>query len=161
MSLESDTASLKKYVWTMFGLQAEIQTIIANKIPVGPSSIATVFLSTRGALYIFIATRGEQTLGDVKKILSRMNLRAENFLPPRADKNYFNESARAKFVKVFPGRKNVGEKDLLFYRTLVPYNPALVQISSVEGGVIKQYDTDAVGHWRNSVKFAYRKIITS
>jgi len=161
MSLESDKANLEKYVWTMFGLQVEVKTIIANKVPAGASSMATVFLSNRGVLYAFVATRGGQTLGDVKKILSRMNLKPDQFLPPHADKNYFLESARDKFIKVFPGRQNINEKDLGFYRTLVSYNPALVQIAEVENGVIKQYDTDAVGHWRTNVKFTYRRITTS
>lgn len=142
-------------------MQIGVKSIIVDRIPVGASSAATVFLSDRGLLYAFIATRGGQTLGDVKKILSRMNLRAGQFLPPRANPTYFDDVAAKKFNEVFPSRRKVNDSDLIFYRTLVPYNPALIQVAEIENGVIRQYDSDAVGNWRNSVKFAYRRIITS
>ncbi len=155
-----DEINLEKHIHAAFGLNVEIKSVIANKIPVGPSASAIGFLSNKSMLYAFISTRGEQNLGGVKKVLSRMNLKPEQFMPPHADANYFDRIAKSKFREVFPGRTKVNDKDLVFYRTLASYNPALVQISEVMNGVIKQYDSDAVGHWRPSVKFQYRRIKT-
>jgi hypothetical protein len=156
-----DEMSLEKHIRASFGLRVDIKSIITDKIPVGASSGATVFLSDKGQLYAFIVTHGGQNLGDVKRILSRMNLRPEQFMPPHADAGYFDRVATTKFREVFPGRTAIRDDDLTFYRTLAPYNPALVQIAEVLGGVIKQYDSDAVGRWRSSVKFQYRRIRTS
>jgi hypothetical protein len=156
-----DEVRLEKHIHAAFGLRVEIKSVIAAKISVGPSSSATVFLSDKGLLYALIATRGGQNLGDVKKILGRMNLRSEQFMPPRSDAGYFDRVAATKFREVFPGRGVVNDQDLVFYRTLAPYNPALVQVAEILGGVIKQYDRDAATHWRPSVKFQYRRIRTS
>ena len=156
-----DEISLEKFVHSTFGLNFDIKTIIADKIPVGSGAFASVILSEKGMLYVLIASRGAMNLGDVKKILTRMNLRAEQFFPPHGDPDYFNRIALAKFREVYPGRGIVRDDDLTFYRTLASYNPALVQIVEVVDGIIRQYDTDSVGKWRPSVKFSYRRIRTS
>lgn len=161
MSQLYDEINLEKHLYATFGLRIDIKSVIAGRIPVGAAADATVFLSDKGLLYVCIAARGGQNLGDVRKILTRMNLRPEQILPPHADASYFDRVAAAKFCEVFPGRTSVSDQDLIFYRTLAPYNPALVQIAEVIGGVIKQYDSDAVGHWRPSTKFQYRRIRTS
>lgn len=89
-----------------------------------------------------------------------MGLAAELYLPPKGQPHYFDDIGRAKFAQVFPGRSNPGPADLQYYRTLAPYNPALVQIAEVKTGEIKQFDTDAKGQWRTATKFAYRRIKT-
>jgi hypothetical protein len=155
-----DEVNLEKNIHLAFGTRLGIKSVIADNIPASASTRATVFLSDKGLLYVFIAARGGQNLGDVKKIITRMNLKPEQFLPPHADTDYFDRVATNKFREVFPSRSTTNDHDLVFYRTLTPYNPALVQISEVLGGVIKQYDSDAVGHFRPSVKFQYRRIKT-
>ena len=152
---------LEKRIHAGFNLWTSVKSVIAERIPVGTGAAATVFLTDKGLLFALIAARGAQNLGDVKKILTRMNLRAEQFLPPHADAGYFDRIATAKFREVFPARDAVHNEDLIFYRTLAPYNPALVQIAEVVDGAIRQYDSDAVGHWRTAVKFSYRRIRTS
>ena len=97
----------------------------------------------------------------MKKIVSRMGLAAELYLPPKGRPQYFDEVGRAKFSEVFPGRSHISAEDIVFYRTLAPYNPALIQISEVKTGEIKQYDSDSAGNWRTAAKFAYRRIRTS
>jgi hypothetical protein len=47
---------------------------------------------------------------------------------------------------------------LHFYKTLAPYNPALVLISEVKNGEIYQFDSDAYGNWRVGARFSYRRI---
>jgi len=156
-----DELNLEKHIQATFGLRVEVKSTIADKIPISASGNATVFLSNKGLLFALITSRGEQNLGDIKKILTRMNLKPEQFMPPRADADYFDRLATVKFREVYPGRKPTHKNDLTFYRTLAPYNPALIQISDVVNGVVKQYDSDAVGNWRPSVKFQYRRIRTS
>ena len=155
-----DELNLEKAVRAEFGLNLNVKSQIA-RVPVSPSDVATVFLTDKGLLFALIDGRAKLTLGDVKKIITRMNLAAEEFWPPQKDPDYFRRRATEKFNEVFPGRGVVRDDDLAFYKTLAPYSPALVQIAEVRDGVIKQFDTDAVGHWRPSVKFAYRRIRTS
>jgi hypothetical protein len=80
------------------------------------------------------------------------------YMPPKGQPNYFDEIGRDKFKDVFPGRQNPSAFDLVYYRTLAPYNPALVQIAEVKHGEVMQFDTDARGQWRVAAKFAYRRI---
>lgn len=153
--------NLEKHIKSAFGLTLEIKSTIADRLPAGPGVIAKVFLSNKGLLFALIVGQKNLTLGDIKKTLSRMNLRAEQFIPPHADPHYFNSLAENKFRETFPGRDNVKDSDLAFYRTLAPYNPALIQIAEVVDGTIKQYDRDAATSWRPGIKFAYRRIRTS
>lgn len=90
-----------------------------------------------------------------------MGLKAELYLPPRGRTDYFDQIGRKKFNEVFPGRNIVAKQDILFYRTLAPYNPALILIEEVKNGEIRGYDSDASTGWRTLVKFAYRRIKTS
>ena len=100
-------------------------------------------------------------LGDVKKIVSNMGLKAELFVPPKGQPHYFDDAGRDKFREVFPGRKHITDEDIIFYRTLVSYNPALVLISEVKSGEVYRFDSDTAGNWRVAAKFAYRRIRTS
>ena len=144
-----------------FGLNLDIDTVIVRQIPVSRTAHATVFLTKKKQLYAYIAAESKQTLGDVKKIISRMNLKADTYVPPKNQPDYFDDIGREHVRTVFPGKTNITPSDLLYYRTLAPYNPALVLIHEVVNGEIKQFDTDSHGDWRPAVKFAYRRIKTS
>jgi hypothetical protein len=122
---------------------------------------ATVFLTTKKQLYVYIDAQSRVVLSDVKKMISRMGLKAEMYIPPKGKPTYFDDIGRQKFQEVFPGRSHVSDADIVFYRTLAPYNPALIQIHEVKDGVIFQYDSDASAGWRAAAKFAYRRIRTS
>lgn len=156
-----DDIALERIAKERFGLTIDIDKVIVRQIPVSHTGEATVFLTTKKQLFVFIHAQSKLVLGDIKKITTRMGLKAELFLPPRGELNYFDEVGRRKFREVFPGRGHITEEDLIFYRTLAPYNPALVQINEVTGGEIKQFDTDASSSWRTAAKFAYRRIRTS
>ena len=45
--------------------------------------------------------------------------------------------------------------------TLAPYNPALVAISEVKHGEIKQFDASSPSQWRPAATFMYRRMPTS
>ena len=156
-----DEVDLERRIYALFKLDISIKAVIADRIPVSRTANATVFLTDKRLLFCFVDSPMRLTLGDIKKIMSRMNLRVQQYLAPDADVNYFDDIAREKFNRTFPGRMAVSDEDLYFYKTLAPYCPALAQISEVMGGVIRQYDSTAVGNWRPSVKFSYRRLQTS
>lgn len=156
-----DDVSLERLIHAEFGVSSGVDSIIAGRIPVGRSTEATLFLTEKKQLFLYIAGQARFSLSDIQKIVSRVGLDAELYLPPRGRPHYFDEIGHAKFSEVFPGRKAVSDQDIAFYRTLAPYSPALVLIKGVKNGTIYQYDSDAKGGWRPHAKFSYRRIQTS
>jgi hypothetical protein len=156
-----DELALERSIKQYFGVDIDISHVIIYKAPVSHTATATLFLTTKKQLLLHISGQSKLLLGDVKKLVSRMGLKAEQFFPPKGRPNYFNEVGQSKFNEVFPGRKNVVDLDIHFYRLLAPYNPALILISEVKEGVVYQFDSDSTSNWRVAVKFAYRRIKTS
>lgn len=156
-----DDFALEKLAREQFGADIDVDSVIVRRVPVGGGAYATVFLTGKKQLYCYISGPARLLLSDVKKIVARMGLRAELYYPPKGRPQYFDEIARDKFRDVFPGRRDVNEEDLLFYRTLAPYCPALIQINEVRDATIYCADHDARTGWRPAAKFAYRRIMTS
>lgn len=156
-----DDLALEQNAKKQFGVAVDIDQVIARQIPVSRTAVATVYLTKKKQLYAYITAQSNLNLGDVKKLVSRMGLKAEQYLPPIGRPDYFDDIGMSHFKAVFPGRGHIAPNDLIYYRTLAPYNPALVQIHEVVDGEIRQFDTDAHGDWRPAVKFAYRRIKTS
>lgn len=156
----SDMA-LEQNAKQLFGQTLEVDHVIARSIPVGRMVQATVFLTTKKLLMVYIDGPTKLLLDDVARIIARMGLAAELYLPPKGQPNYFDNIGTEKFKSVFPGRTNPSDADLHYYRRLASYKPALVQILEVKNGQIYQYDTDAPGDWRPSARFTYRRIRTS
>ena len=145
----------------MFGIELDVRQAVAAHVRVSHVAEATVFLTSKKQLYVYITAQSKLLLGDVKKIVNKMGLKAEIYVPPKGRPHYFDEVGTAKFHEVFPGRSHVSEEDIIFYRTLTPYNPALILVSEVTDGHIYQFDTDSSTSWRVAAKFAYRRIKTS
>ncbi|MFZ2544569.1 MAG: hypothetical protein WAW80_01190 [Candidatus Saccharimonadales bacterium] len=156
-----DDLAIEQIAKKQFGLKLEIDKIILRQVPVSRTATTTIFLTTKKQLFAYISAQSTMTLGDVKKIVSRMGLKPELFVPPKGQPSYFDDIGRRHVRAVFPGRSNILPSDLVYYRTLAPYNPALIQIREIPSGEICQYDADAHGNWRVAVKFAYRRIKTS
>jgi hypothetical protein len=156
-----DDLALEQNAKAKFGIDIDIDKVIVRQIPLSHTASATVYLTKKKQLYAFISAQSNLTFADVKKFVARMGLKPELYIPPVGRPNYFDEVGQTHFKAVFPGRTHITPTDLVYYRTLAPYNPALVQISEVLGGEIRQFDTDAHGNWRPAVKFAYRRIKTS
>ena len=156
-----DDVALERQIKSQFGVNAEVESVIARRIPVGRTAEATLFLSSKKQLYLYVSGENRLYLSDVKKIVSRVGLQADLYLPPKGRPQYFEEVGTAKFEEIFPGRKIVTGDDIAFYKTLAPYSPALVLIREVKNGIIYQYDSDATGGWRAHTKFSYRRIMTS
>lgn len=156
-----DDMALEQNAKQLFGQSLEVDHVIARNIPVSPTTQATVFLTTKRLLMVYINGQSRLTLGDIKKLVSRMGLVAELYLPPKSKPHYFDDYGAARFKEVFPNRQHPTADDLIYYRTLAPYQPALVQILEVKHGAIYQYDRDARNSWRQAAKFTYRRIRTS
>ncbi len=152
---------LERAVKDRFGLEVDISQVILRDAEVSRMATATVFLTTKKQLLVYISGHSKLLLSDVKKIVARMGLKAELYFPPKNQPEYFNDIGREKFREVFPGRGHINDDDIMFYKTLAPYNPALVLISEVKNAEIYCYDSDARGSWRVAAKFAYRRIKTS
>ncbi len=155
-----DDMAIEQIAKTRFGMTLDIDHVVVRSVPVSRVATATLFLTTKKQLLLYVSGTSKLLLADIRKIVSRMGLTAELYIPPKGQPNYFDDIGREKFKSVFPGRTNPSKEDLLYYSTLAPYNPALVQISEVRRGEIKQFDTDARGDWRVAAKFAYRRIKT-
>jgi len=156
-----DDMALERTCKERFGLDVDINQVILRGADVSRSAVATVFLTKKKQLLVYIDGQSKLLLSDVKKIVARMGLKAELYFPPKGQPDYFDAVGREKFREVFPGRGHISDEDIIFYRTLAPYNPALVLVGEVKNGEIYQYDSDASGDWRMAAKFAYRRIKTS
>jgi hypothetical protein len=156
-----DDMALERICKERFGVDAEISQVVLRAADVSRSASATVFLTKKKQLLVYVQGHSRLLLGDVKKIIARMGLKAELYFPPKNQPDYFDVIGREKFREVFPGRGHISEDDIIFYRTLASYNPGLVLISEVKNGEIYKYDSDAKNDWRLAAKFAYRRIKTS
>ena len=161
MKSDSYNTSLEKTVKARFGVGIAVSQIIVQDIDVSRTAKATVFLTNKKQLFVYISAQSHLLLGDITKIVSRMGLKAELYLPPAGHKDYFNLIGREKFKQVFPGRTQINDSEIRFYKTLAPYNPALVLISEVKNGEIYRYDSDASKDWRLAARLTYRRIRTS
>ena len=156
-----DDLALERSCKELFGMDIEVAKVIVRNVDVGRSAKATVFLTKKKQLLCYIYGPTRLLYGDVKKIVSRVGLKAELYMPPKGRPHYFDEVGREKFTEVFPGRHDVSESDIVYYRTLAPYAPALVMVSEVRDGHIYMADSDARTGWRVAAKFTYRRINTS
>ncbi len=155
-----DDIALEEIARDRFGVVLDIEKVYVRSVPAGRSAQASVFLTSKNKLYAIVTGSAPLTLGDVRKIILRMGMRAEAYCSPKGRSNYFHDIALEKFKSVYPGRRDVTEIDLRFYRLMAPYNPALVSISEITGGVIHQFDPEATTGWRPSAKATYKKIVT-
>lgn len=156
-----DDMAIESIALEYFGKRFDIQQVVARSIPTTHTTTASVFLTTKNQLYALVHGRAPLTLGDVRKIVKRMGLEAEAYLPPAHRPNYFDDIAVEKFKAVYPGRNNPTDADLRYYRLSAPYNPALVLINAVADGTIRQFDSSDSSNWRVAAKFQYRRIKAS
>ncbi len=156
-----DDFALEKIAKSQFGIDLDIDSVIARRFPVSRTAEATLFLTKKKQLFLYVSSQSKLLLSDIQKIVSRVGLKAELYVPPKGRPHYFDEVGTQKFREIFPGRGHISAQDILFYRTLSLYTPALVLISEVKNGIIYQHDSDSTGEWRQHVKFTYRRIKTS
>lgn len=151
---------IEKAAAQQFGCKLEIKNVIARDIPCGIKSTATLFITIKNQLYVYINGETPLLLADVIKMIYRMGLVAEEYLPPKSDPDYFERIGRQEFIEVFPSRRPTATDDLTYYRTLALYNPALVRVNRIKNGQIFGYDVNS-GAWSKAAEFAYSKLSLS
>jgi hypothetical protein len=153
-----DDLALEEMAKDKFGIKLDIEKVVIRNIPTSHTTKASVFLTSKNLLYVLVHGRAVLTLGDIRKMIKRMGLSAEAYLPPAHQPSYFNDLAVEKFKTVYPGRRDISDADLRYYRLSSPYNPALVLINAVDDGTIKQFDSSDTSQWRTAAKLQYKKI---
>ena len=151
--------NLEEFLQKHFGVNFGIEEVVSRNLSVGYSAEATIFKSKKGRVYAFISLEARATLGDIQYILSKMNLKPAYFFPPSGFENYFYDRAKVQFLEVFPGRHDVKDEELRYYKKRVLYNPALVEISEIRDGEIRCFNADSIGSWRTAQKYSYKKIL--
>lgn len=149
---------LEKEIQSNFECKVAVLEVVADSIAVSRSADLTIFLGSDDRIYAFVRAQSRLALSDVRKMLSTAGLIISEFIPPLGRPNYFHEVALDHYQQVFPGRRLVSERDLDFYKTLVPYSPALAVVKQVKDGKVKTFDADVKGNWRVYCKFYYNKI---
>lgn len=156
-----DDMGLERTAKELFEMAFDIDKVIVRDADVGKAAKATVLLTKKKQLLCYIHGPAKLQLADVKKIAARMGLKVELYMPPKGQPNYFDDIGAQRFRDVFPGHSQPTNDDLIYYRTLAPYSPALLHISEIKDGMIYQADSDARSGWRPATKFSYRRIKTS
>lgn len=152
---------LQAIVSEQFSKKIVIRQVVLGNFEVGRTARAWIFLDDKKQAYLFVFAEARQTLGDVKKLTGRINVIASSYIPPRGDKSYFDDIGRKKFSEVFPGRPSISESDIVYYRTLAIYNPALIELKEIKNGEIKCFDATTPGNWRTVKRFSYIKVKTA
>ena len=151
-----DDIAIEKTCKDRFNLVLDVTDVIVRGVPAGIATRATVFATAKKHTYVFIQSQSALVLDDVLKIVRRMELEADGFIPPHGDPEYFDRIGRAKFKAMFPGKAIVGDDDLRYYRNLAPYNPALVRLTKIKGE-IRAFDVETKV-WRKVKDYNYSKI---
>ena len=86
-----DDVALERQIQEKFGLLVEIDKVIVRRADVSRTALATVFLSKKKQLMLYVEAKSPLLLADVKKITSRMGLKPEMFMPPKGQPNYFDD----------------------------------------------------------------------
>ncbi|HSE61661.1 MAG TPA: hypothetical protein VLA88_05200 [Candidatus Saccharimonadales bacterium] len=153
-----DDIAIEKAGQEKFGLTLDIAEVVVRGVQTGIASKATVFKTTNGQVWLYIVSHSTQLFDDVQKIVNRMNVEAELYVPPHGETDYFNRIGREKFKVMFPGKPVRSEEDLRYYKKLALYNPALIRLSKIKGEV-RAYDPQGKG-WHKVKDYAYSKIKT-
>lgn len=141
-----------------FDLDLNVEQIVAESLPLSRMATASLFFDQHKRLYVLIQSETSMLLSDVKKMLVKMGVLAAEYFPPQGERDFFDVIATKHFQKVFPGRPVTSDSDLAYYRTLAPYNPALIEVAAVKNSTIYGYDPDSADQWRAVCHLSYRKI---
>ena len=109
-----DDVVLEEIAKDRFGVGLDIEKVYVRNVPAGRSANASVFLTTKNKMYVIVTGSAPLTLGDVRKIVIRMGLKAEAYCAPKNKSHYFDDIAVEKFKQVYPGRHDITDADLRF-----------------------------------------------
>lgn len=137
--------------------KVEVSRMLVRDLQTGNTTHASIFRVKGGTIYALIRSVHSLTLGDVSRMLKNIGITPGEFVPPGSDPAYFDEKAIEKYKTVFPGKPIAnGSPELRYYRTLVPYTPALVQVERI-GGELREYDPLS-RQWQVVKRLSYARI---
>jgi hypothetical protein len=140
-----------------FGLSIKVESIVIDGMPTSRNSHTSIFKADRHTMYALCTSDEPLVLADIKSIVRSIGMKAEAYLPPNADENYFLRFGQKMFQSVFPGRTAKTDQDTAFYQTLAPYSPALIRIAKIDGE-IRQYD-NIWQKWQMALRFSYQRML--
>ena len=149
-------SQIEKFCFNYFTVSLQINRVLINSMPTSHNSFTTVFTTNNHAVYALCLSDELLELADIKNIIKHAGMKAESYLPPYADENYFLRYGKNIFLSVFPGRKTCTPQETTFYQTLAPYNPALVKIEKVNGE-LRQYNIFCE-KWQKALEFSYLRM---
>lgn len=95
-----DDMALEQIAKSRFGMTIDIDHVIVRGVPVSRVATATLFLTEKKQLLLYVSGTSKLLLADIKKIVSRMGLVAELYMPPKGQPHYFDDIGRNKFKAV-------------------------------------------------------------
>lgn len=138
-----------------FNVNLPVSEIIGSDIPSSKDSYTTIFRDSKGVMYALCESDEPLILGDIRSIINAMGIKASEYLPPKADYDYFSRHGRRVYQSVYPNRATCGEADLTYYKTMSPYSIALIRVARINGE-IREYN-DFRKRWQSAFDINYMK----
>lgn len=118
-----------------FRLSLRVSEVLFDNVTTELDSFTTVFRSEDGSLYALCQAGEGMRLADVRRIVKSMNMISDRYYAPFGNADYFDRLGMRIFQRAYPGRNSWTQDEAAYYRTLVPYSPALVKLAKVNEDV--------------------------
>lgn len=152
----SEIEKIEKVCKDQFNVDLNVKGILIGNANTSKNSHTTVFKTNHGNIYALCVSDAPMMLADMASIIKSMGMKADTFLPPNGDKEYFEQAGSNIFQTVFPSHKMPQNTETSYYQTLSKYNPALVRISRIDGE-IRQYN-DQLRRWSKVLELSYTRM---
>jgi len=101
-----DDIALEQIAKNKFGLEVDIDHVVLRNAPVNHVAKATLFLTKKKQLLLYIGGTSKLSLGEVQKIVSRLGLKAELYMPPKGQPNYLCRRRDSQIISTRLANKN-------------------------------------------------------
>lgn len=150
-----ELSRIKSICSNYFNIEPDIKELILDSAPSSNNTNTTIFETSTDEVYALCLSEKALTLADVKSIMRSMGIKADSFLAPKGDEDYFLKYGQRIYKSVFPAKKLTNEQDIEFYKTLAPYSPALIKVAKING-IIRKYNTNW-HQWQKALELNYIK----
>jgi hypothetical protein len=148
--------AIEESITKEFLIKLDIDRMFARGIKTAANAEASVFKAKGGAVYAYITGPEKQTAGEVHKMAHAIGLEYSEMVPPAGVEDYFVAQATRRFKEVYPGRRDINDEDLRYYKTLVPYPIALLKVTKIKGE-IRAFDPESQS-WKVVKQMSYSQI---
>lgn len=136
-----------------FHVNLPVSEVVFDDIETGPDAFCRLFRTTNGNLYALFTSAHDQTFRDVKQRAKHMGIRIKGYYFPYGDHDHFTNHGYHLFLQAYPGRRQWTLEEARYYRSLSPYQPALVRIEAVDNELRRYNEHDA--QWHKVYDFHY------